>query len=184
MIPRDTREELKGDTSWTPPAGWFSIGRPAIGCGKHSRPWIGSERGVTAWSTTIWLDGNRFATAKPDDWTTPKYAMATFAVLFSMHLLDYLDRNLLTSILPQIREDIPSLTNDQWGLLTTIFLVSYSVISPAMGWLGDRYPPQPPARPGDRPLEPGNGRHRTGQATSTTWRWPGASSGSARQPTA
>ena len=84
------------------------------------------------------VDG-RIDLAKSDDWATPKYALATFGVLFSMHFLDYLDRNLLTSILPQIRKDMPTLSNDQWGLLTTIFLVSYSVISPAMGWLGDRY---------------------------------------------
>jgi MFS transporter, Spinster family, sphingosine-1-phosphate transporter len=68
----------------------------------------------------------------------PRLAMATFVTLFSIHLLDYLDRNLLTSILPQIRKDIP-MSDSRWGLLATIFLVSYSVISPVMGWLGDRY---------------------------------------------
>ncbi len=65
-------------------------------------------------------------------------AMTTFVVLFAMNLLDYLDRNLLTSIRPQIRADIP-ISNERWGLLATVFLVSYSVFSPAMGWLGDRY---------------------------------------------
>ena len=68
----------------------------------------------------------------------PKWAMTTFAVLFAMNLLDYVDRNILTSIRPQILEDIP-VDNERWGLLATIFLVSYSVFSPAMGWLGDRY---------------------------------------------
>ena len=29
--------------------------------------------------------------------------------------------------------------NERWGLLATIFLVSYSVFSPVTGWLGDRY---------------------------------------------
>ena len=77
--------------------------------------------------------------ANSDDWTPPKFAVATFGVLFSMHLLDYLDRNLLTSIQPQILRSMPGLTNEQWGLLPPIFLVTYSVISPAMGWLGDRY---------------------------------------------
>ena len=69
---------------------------------------------------------------------TSRWAMATFVVLFAMHLLDYLDRNILPSLRDQIRADIP-MTNERWGLLATIFLVSYSVFSPAMGWLGDRY---------------------------------------------
>jgi MFS family permease len=64
--------------------------------------------------------------------------MATFVALFSIHLLDYLDRNILTSIAPQIRDNIP-IDDLQWGLLASIFLVSYSVFSPVMGWLGDRY---------------------------------------------
>ena len=66
-------------------------------------------------------------------------AWATFAVLFAMNLLDYTDRNILTSLRDQIRADIPNLSNERWGLLATIFLVSYSVFSPVMGWLGDRY---------------------------------------------
>ncbi|WP_435008307.1 spinster family MFS transporter [Tundrisphaera lichenicola] len=69
----------------------------------------------------------------------PRWAMLTFVVLFAIHMLDYLDRNILTSLQPQIREDIPGLTNEKWGLLATIFLVSYSFFSPITGWLGDRY---------------------------------------------
>ena len=70
---------------------------------------------------------------------TPKWAWATFAILFAMNLLDYTDRNILTSLRDQIRESIPNIDNGRWGLLATIFLVSYSVFSPIMGWLGDRY---------------------------------------------
>ena len=66
-------------------------------------------------------------------------AWVTFGVLFAMNLLDYTDRNILTSLRDQIRADIPNLDNEKWGLLATIFLVSYSVFSPVMGWLGDRY---------------------------------------------
>jgi len=68
----------------------------------------------------------------------PRWAMTTFAALFAMNLLDYFDRNLLTSIRPQIAEEM-DIQDGRWGLLATIFLVSYSLISPAMGWLGDRY---------------------------------------------
>ena len=32
-----------------------------------------------------------------------KWAYTTFAVLFVMHLLDYMDRNILSAIVPQLR---------------------------------------------------------------------------------
>ena len=73
----------------------------------------------------------------------PRLAMLTFVVLFCIHLLDYLDRNILTALQPQIRADLKGLSgpdgNAKWGLLATIFLVSYSIFSPVTGWLGDRY---------------------------------------------
>jgi len=69
----------------------------------------------------------------------PRWAWVTFVILFAMNLLDYTDRNILTSLRDQIRADIPTISNERWGLLATIFLVSYSVFSPVMGWLGDRY---------------------------------------------
>ena len=66
-----------------------------------------------------------------------RWAMTTFVALFAMNMLDYLDRNLLMAMQPQIKEDL-AISNFQWGLLTSIFLVSYSVFGPIMGWLGDR----------------------------------------------
>jgi len=69
----------------------------------------------------------------------PRWAWVTFVILFAMNLLDYTDRNILTSLRDQIRGSIPNIDNEKWGLLATIFLVSYSVFSPIMGWLGDRY---------------------------------------------
>jgi len=55
-----------------------------------------------------------------------------------MNMLDYLDRNLLMSMRPQIKGEL-GITNFQWGLLTSIFLVSYSLFGPIMGGLGDRF---------------------------------------------
>lgn len=65
-------------------------------------------------------------------------AMTAFVILFAMNLLDYLDRNILVSIQPQIRDEL-KVSNEQWGFLMSVFLISYSVFSPVMGWLGDRY---------------------------------------------
>ena len=68
----------------------------------------------------------------------PRWAMTTFVALFAMNMLDFLDRNLLMSMQPQIKGEL-AITNFQWGLLTSIFLVSYSLFGPVMGWLGDRF---------------------------------------------
>ena len=56
----------------------------------------------------------------------PRWANATFVVLFLMNLLDYLDRNVLYAVLPQIKVAL-GITNAQAGLLATYFLVVYSV---------------------------------------------------------
>jgi MFS transporter, Spinster family, sphingosine-1-phosphate transporter len=70
--------------------------------------------------------------------TPARWAMTTFVALFALNMLDYLDRNLLVSMRPQIKRDL-GITNLQWGFLTSIFLVSYSLFGPVMGWLGDRF---------------------------------------------
>ncbi|MDB5351793.1 MAG: sugar phosphate permease [Planctomycetota bacterium] len=77
---------------------------------------------------------------------TPKvsisqWAPATFAILFAMHLLDYMDRNILSAIVPQLKDPKSGfgLSNHQIGMLTTCFLISYSLVNPAMGWAGDRF---------------------------------------------
>jgi MFS family permease len=67
----------------------------------------------------------------------PRWAITTFVALFAMNMLDYLDRNLLMAMAPQIKGEL-GITNFRWGLLTSIFLVSYSLFGPVMGWLGDR----------------------------------------------
>jgi MFS family permease len=65
------------------------------------------------------------------------WARFTFVVLFAMNLLDYTDRWVLSAVLPNIQKTF-AIDNFWGGMLTTFFLISYSVISPVMGWLGDR----------------------------------------------
>jgi MFS family permease len=67
----------------------------------------------------------------------PRWAMTTFVVLFAMNLLDYTDRWVLAAVLPQVRADL-KISNLEAGWLATLFLISYSVISPFMGYAGDR----------------------------------------------
>lgn len=72
----------------------------------------------------------------------PSWALATFAVVFVMSLLDYTDRWVLAAVLPQL--ELPpaqgglGLSNEQSGWLATWFLVSYAAFSPLMGYAGDR----------------------------------------------
>ncbi len=66
-----------------------------------------------------------------------RWATATFLALFAMNLLDYTDRYVLSAVLPQVRKDF-QLTGVQGAWLTTLFLLSYSLVSPFMGYAGDR----------------------------------------------
>jgi MFS family permease len=61
------------------------------------------------------------------------------AVLTALNLLNYLDRLVLSAVLPRIEDDL-SLSNAVAGLLATIFLVGYFLTSPIFGTLADRGP--------------------------------------------
>lgn len=87
------------------------------------------------------MDGattNREGT-EPDQRAAPlhRWAYTTFVVLFLMNLLDYLDRNVLYAVLPQVKADL-GISNEQAGLLATFFLVVYSIFGLFTGYAGDR----------------------------------------------
>ena len=82
--------------------------------------------------------GADLARARMGSGVTSRMAMTTFVVLFAMNLLDYVDRNILVNMQKQIKAEM-GFSNADWGFLATVFLVSYSVFSPVMGWLGDRF---------------------------------------------
>lgn len=71
-------------------------------------------------------------------WTPPKWAYTTFAILFVFHLLDYLDRWALSGVASRLKEDL-QIGDADFGKLNTWFLVTLSIVSPMVGWLGDRY---------------------------------------------
>ncbi len=71
-----------------------------------------------------------------------RWALASLAVLFAMHLLDYTERNMLAAVMTPLAKpveqgglDIPL---DRAGWRGTIFLASYAAFSLVMGWAGDR----------------------------------------------
>ncbi len=76
--------------------------------------------------------------ANADDvFPAARWATATFIALFAMNMLDYTDRFILTAVLTNIRKDL-DLTSVQASWFTSLFLISYSIVSPFMGFAGDR----------------------------------------------
>jgi len=59
-------------------------------------------------------------------------------VLFAMNLLNYIDRYSFFAVGTQIKRDLA--IDDKWfGVLGGSFMIVYTLMSPLMGWLGDRY---------------------------------------------
>ena len=59
-------------------------------------------------------------------------------LLWFVACLNYLDRILVTTMRGSLKEAIP-MTEAQFGLLTTVFLVVYGICSPLGGFLADRF---------------------------------------------
>lgn len=71
-------------------------------------------------------------------------ARAALVLLLGINLFNYIDRQVLSAVLPAIQLDAtildPTDPNLQFklGLLTSAFLVSYTLLSPVFGWFGGR----------------------------------------------
>jgi MFS family permease len=60
------------------------------------------------------------------------------AVLFAMNLLNYVDRYSFFAAGTHIQEALA--IDDKWfGVLGVSFMIVYTIVSPVMGWMGDRY---------------------------------------------
>ena len=66
---------------------------------------------------------------------SPYFALAT---LFSMNLLNYVDRYVFFSSGPKISQEL-QFNDTQFGYLSVSFMVVYTVVSPLIGLLGDRF---------------------------------------------
>src|SRR4051812_34513986 len=70
--------------------------------------------------------------------TSPRWSLA---LLLTINMVNYIDRAVLASALPKIKEDLLAGATDidfKAGLLAPAFLVSYMIASPLFGWLADR----------------------------------------------
>jgi MFS family permease len=64
--------------------------------------------------------------------------MFALAVLFSMNLLNYVDRYVFAAVGPAIIRDL-GVTKAGFGFLGSSFIIVYTIVSPFVGVLGDRY---------------------------------------------
>src|SRR5262245_52106402 len=71
-------------------------------------------------------------------------AAAALVLLLSINLFNYIDRQVLSAVLPKLKVDASLFRpDDRWlntklGSLTTAFMVSYMLLAPLFGQLGDR----------------------------------------------
>lgn len=69
---------------------------------------------------------------------TPRAAWVLVAVLWLVAALNYLDRQVIFSVFPPLRQDL-NLSDVQLGLLGTAFLWVYAFLSPVCGYVADRF---------------------------------------------
>lgn len=68
------------------------------------------------------------------------YAWTAVALLFPVALLNYLDRQIFSTMKKSIMGDLPSIgTEQQFGALMAVFLIVYGLFSPIGGYIADRF---------------------------------------------
>ncbi len=72
------------------------------------------------------------------DRVLPKGAWLAVGLLFVVGLLNYLDRTMIATMRGSIVDAIP-MTDAQFGLLTSVFLWVYGLLSPFAGFMADRF---------------------------------------------
>ena len=71
--------------------------------------------------------------------STPAIAWATLALLSGLNMLNYLDRYVMSAVLPLLQADL-HLNDADGGTLASAFMLGYFITAPIFGYLGDRYP--------------------------------------------
>src|ERR1044071_996611 len=69
---------------------------------------------------------------------TPRYSYYALSVLTFVNFLNYIDRQVLPAIAPAIQRDL-RLTDTEIGAMEAALLLSFTVLAPVFGRLGDRY---------------------------------------------
>ncbi len=67
-----------------------------------------------------------------------KAPVITLIILTGINLLNYIDRNIFSALLPAIKADL-HFSDTELGILGSGFIIAYILIAPLFGWLGDRF---------------------------------------------
>jgi MFS transporter, Spinster family, sphingosine-1-phosphate transporter len=67
------------------------------------------------------------------------YPRLLLAVLTGLNILNYIDRNVLFAVQPDIKKEF-LVSDAKIGLLTSAFFFTYMFAAPLIGWMGDRFP--------------------------------------------
>src|SRR5258708_12920056 len=62
-------------------------------------------------------------------------------LLVAINLFNYVDRYVFSAVELEIEREFPHVTQAQIGSPATVFLLSYTLISPLFGWLAERINP-------------------------------------------
>ena len=68
----------------------------------------------------------------------PRYSYYALAILTLVNFLNYIDRQILPSVAPLMMQDL-GLTDTEIGAMEAALLLSFTVLAPLFGRLGDRY---------------------------------------------
>ncbi len=66
-----------------------------------------------------------------------KYGYYPLLLLFSVNVLNYIDRQVIYAVFPLIKDDF-RLSDTELGFLGSAFMLFYMLSAPLFGWLGDR----------------------------------------------
>src|SRR6266487_4616494 len=80
----------------------------------------------------------RLSEPPPNLTTASRYSYYALSVLTFVNFLNYIDRQALPAVAPAIQRDL-GLTDTEIGAMEAALLLSFTVLAPVFGRLGDRY---------------------------------------------
>lgn len=70
--------------------------------------------------------------------SSSRYSYYALSVLTLLNFFNYIDRQVLPAVAPAMQRDL-GLTDTEIGAMEAALLLSFTVLAPLFGWLGDRY---------------------------------------------
>lgn len=74
----------------------------------------------------------------PAETISQSYRRYVLGLLLAVNLLNYIDRQVLFAVFPLIKSDL-NLSDTALGFLGSAFMLSYMMLAPLFGWLGDHW---------------------------------------------